>query len=140
MSGRVDVDVGPDHLALRVVAGVGQIVEVVVGDDHVVRVLLRGEEPRIDPVVAVPGVEVERGNQLVGGLQAFHQRVELGQTQDAVEVLLLRRGAVGIEGGGASVICLGVEHAIRSARVALALELVDQVVLAQQDAADLLAV
>ncbi|MNF64466.1 hypothetical protein D3C84_461980 [compost metagenome] len=79
MSGRVDVDVGPDHLALRVVAGVGQIVEVVVGDDHVVRVLLRGEEPRIDPVVAVPGVEVERGNQLVGGLQAFHQRVELGQ-------------------------------------------------------------
>ncbi len=76
LPGRIEVDVGPHHLARGVVPGVGQVIEVVAGDVYIRRVLLSRIEPGVDMVVAVPAVEIEAGDQRVAGVQLLHQRVE----------------------------------------------------------------
>ncbi len=108
---RVEVDVGQLDLALGVVRGVRQVIEVEVRDDHVVRVLLRRVEPGVDAVVAVPAVEVDAGDQRILPHRFAHQRVELGESGDLAQVLLLQRRDVGVEGRRAAVILGAVAHA-----------------------------
>ena len=55
---------------------VGQVVEIVIRDDHVMRILLRRMEPGVDMIEAVPAVEVDAGNQRVAALQFAHDRVQ----------------------------------------------------------------
>ncbi|MCY1389056.1 hypothetical protein D9M71_38450 [compost metagenome] len=123
-AGRVQVNVGPDRLALRVVLGVSEVIEVVVGYHHVMGILLGRHEEGIDAVVAVPTVEVDRRHQRVGLADRTHQRVHLGQAQRLLVVLLLHRRAAGIEGSGATVVAAGVEHAVGTQHMALPLQLI----------------
>ncbi|PRD25434.1 UNVERIFIED_CONTAM: rtcA [Trichonephila clavipes] len=107
---RVQIHVGPYHLALGVVLGVGKVIEVVIGYHHVVGVLRRRVEPGIDPVVAVPAVEIQRRHQRVGVPDRTHQRVHLRQAHDLGVVLLRQRRAVGIERRSPTIVTAGVEH------------------------------
>ena len=121
-AGRVQIDLGPHRPALGVVRGIGQVIEVVLRDHHVVRVLLQHIEIGVDAVVAVPAVEVDRRHQRIGLLDRAHQRVHPRQAQRLVAVLALGRRAGGIEGGGTAVVAAAVEHPARGAGMALALQ------------------
>ena len=112
LTGRVEVDIGPHHLALRVVLGIGEVIEVVVGDHHVMGVLVRGEEPGVDMVEAVPAVEVQRRHQRGVGLDLLHQRVEASQAGHLVQVMLGRRRAVGVEHRRPALVARAVAHAV----------------------------
>jgi len=93
---RIEVGLGPHHPAPRIVLGVRQVVEVVLRDRHRVVVLVRRQEPRIDVIQAVPGVEVDRRHQRILGLDLAHQAVdvlELGEFGQVMAALLpIRRG------------------------------------------------
>ena len=111
VAGRVQVDIRPDHPTRRVVPGAGQVIEVVAGDVHVRRILLRRVEPGIDVVVAVPAIEIEAGDQRIAGVQLLHQRIETAQSRHFFQILLFGRGGCGIETRRTAVVVRAVAHA-----------------------------
>jgi hypothetical protein len=110
--GRVQIDVGPHHAARGVVLGIGQVIEVVLRDVHIRRVLIDGEKPRIDVVEAVPAVEIQACYQRVARLDFLHQRFQLAQPGDLLQIMLLGWRRAGIEHRRATVIVGAVAHAV----------------------------
>lgn len=104
LAGRVQVDIRPDHFSLRVMLGIGQVVEVVLGDVHVMGILFERIEPGINPVVAVPTVEIDAGNKRITLLQLLHHEILIRQKRYLVEILFFRRREIGIKRGGSAVV------------------------------------
>ena len=111
LAGRVEVDVGPHHLAPRVVRGICLVVEVVVGNDHVMRVLVRCQEPGVNVVEAVPTIEVQAGHQRAALLELGHQRFQRRQLGHLAQVLTGERRNRRVEERRPPVVCRTVTHA-----------------------------
>ena len=91
--------------------GIGLVVEVVVGDDHVMRVLVRRQEPGVNVVEAVPAVEVQTGHQRAALLELGHQRFQRHQLGRLTQVLAGERRDRRVEERRPTVIRRTVTHA-----------------------------
>ena len=107
---RVQIDIGPHLAPRRVVPGIGKVIEVVLGNDHVMRILLGRHEERQNPVVTVPGIEIDRRYLRIGRTDRCHQRIDLCQAQCLGMILLRRRRTGRIKRCRAPLIAKAVEH------------------------------
>ncbi len=119
LAGRIDVHVGPHRFSVRVVPGVGLVVEVERGDIQAGGILLQHLEIGVDAVERIEGVQVDLADQGRVGLQVAHQGVQAGGAQHLVALPLADRDNAAVEHRRAAVFAPGVVNASLAVGVAV---------------------
>ena len=109
---RIHIGVGPDRLTLRIMFGIGFVIEIVRRDIHQWRILSYHLEVGINPVIRIPSVEIDLRDQRACVCDGPHQRVNPCSAPDLFALGFANGEKAAVVDRRTAVVARGIEHTL----------------------------